>query len=319
MNQNKRITVKDLARICGVSIGTVDRALNGRGRINAETKKKILAAADEYGYIKNQFARTLSSGSSNLIGVIVLSLRNEYFPALLTGIDAEAHARGFSTLFMTSNYSIEEEKACVARMLSMNAAGIIVCSVLTEPSYYEKIAASGTPVIAVSNRIGGSIPYSGIDDFTAMRDAAWHIAANGWEHICYISPALSKTEQNISAQAERAAGFLDAMADAGISFEVIDTKEALASFEPPADKRTALLCSSDSYTTRCIIRFRERIERGELGLMGFDNIASLRTLYPELTAVSYDTCRIGVEAVRLLSGGKGDVIIPFEIMTGSTV
>ena len=49
MNQNKRITVKDLARISGVSIGTVDRALNGRGRINAETKEKILAAADEYG------------------------------------------------------------------------------------------------------------------------------------------------------------------------------------------------------------------------------------------------------------------------------
>lgn len=319
MNQNKRITVKDLARICGVSIGTVDRALNGRGRINAETKEKILAAADEYGYIKNQFARTLSSGSSNLIGVIVLNLRNEYFPALLTGIDAEAHERGFSTLFMTSGYSTEEEKACVSRMLSMNVAGIIVCSVLTDPAYYEKIAASGTPVIAVSNRIGGSIPYSGIDDFTAMHDAARHIAANGWEHICYISPALSKTGQNISAQAERAAGFRDAMSGAGISYDIIDTREALDSFEPPAGKRTALLCSSDSYTTRCIVRFRDRIEHGELGLMGFDNIASLRALYPELATVSYDACRIGMEAVRLLSGGEDDAIIPFEIVTGSTV
>ncbi|MBE6611106.1 MAG: LacI family DNA-binding transcriptional regulator, partial [Ruminococcaceae bacterium] len=58
MNQNKRITVKDLARICGVSIGTVDRALNGRARINPETKKKILDAAEEYGYIKNEFAHT---------------------------------------------------------------------------------------------------------------------------------------------------------------------------------------------------------------------------------------------------------------------
>lgn len=318
MNPTKRITVKDLARICGVSIGTVDRALNGRGRINPETKAKILAAADEYGYIKNQFAHSLSSGKSTLIGVIVLNLRNEYFPALLSGIDAEAHACGYSTLFMTSGYSAEEEKACVQRMLSMNVAGIIVCSVLTDPAYYEKIAAV-TPVVAVSNRIGGTIPYAGIDDYTAMYNAAKYILSRGWEHICYISPALSKKDQNISAQSERARGFLDAMKAEPITCSMIADKPAFEDLSPDSSQRCALLCSSDAYTLRCIAKYRDRIESGELGLMGFDNIASLRLLYPQLAAVSYDTCEIGMESVRLLLSGGGDRLIPCEVVTGETI
>ena len=72
---SRKITVKDLAQLCGVSIGTIDRAINNRGGINPETKQKILDAAAKYGYVKNQNARTLSSGSSNLIGVIIFNLK----------------------------------------------------------------------------------------------------------------------------------------------------------------------------------------------------------------------------------------------------
>jgi len=319
MKSNTRITVKDLARICGVSIGTVDRALNGRGRISPATRDKILAAADEHGFIKNQFARTLSRGTSDLIGVIVPNLHGEYFPALLTGVDAEARERGSTTLFMTSGYSAEEEKNCVRRMLSMNVAGIIVCSVLTEASYYENLTANGTPVIAASNRIGETLPFVGIDDYSAMRDAAAHIAAQGWEHICYISPVLSKKDQNISAQTERVRGFRDAMDSAGRSYEIISDKASFETLSPAPGRRTALLCSSDAYTVQCIVKFRRQIENGKLGLMGFDNISSLRQLYPELATVSYDTPAIGRAAVRLmLDGGKRE-IIPYEIITGNTI
>jgi len=317
---NKRITVKDLARLCDVSIGTVDRALNGRGRINPDTKAKILAAARDHGYIKNQYAQTLSSGKSNLIGVIVLNLHNEYFPALLTGVDNEATARGYCTLFMSSDCSPEKEQSCIERLLSMNVAGIIVCSVQKDPSRCLRIAEAGTPIIAVSNRIGEGIPYTGIDDYTAMRDAARYILSRGWEHICYISTALAKADiQNISAQSERARGFRDAMAEADIPFDMVADKAAFAALTPPENKRTALLCSSDVYTQRCIVKFRERIDSGELGLMGFDNSESLRTLYPGLATVSYDACEIGREALRLLLEGGDNRLLPYAIIKGSTI
>ncbi|MBE6613556.1 MAG: LacI family transcriptional regulator, partial [Ruminococcaceae bacterium] len=228
-------------------------------------------------------------------------------------------ARGYSTLFMTSGYDPDEEKACVSRMLSMNAAGIILCSVLPDLTYYDKFSGTATPIIAVSNRIHPGIPYAGIDDYRAMYDAARHIIDRGWEKIYYISPVLSKEGQNIDAQSERARGFRDAVAGTDIRWEMIDSKEAFSAFSPDTGCRSALLCSSDAYTQQCIVRFRREIDSGKLGLMGFDNVASLRLLYPELASVAYDTCRIGVEAVKLMLDGGGQSLIPYEIIGGNTI
>ncbi|MBQ8508961.1 MAG: LacI family DNA-binding transcriptional regulator [Clostridia bacterium] len=317
MNSTKRVTVKDLARLCGVSTGTIDRALNNRGRIDPETKAKILETADRCGFVKNQYARALSSGRPNLIGVVILNLKNEYFPAVLTGIDAEAHKRGYSTLFSASGYSADEERDCIRRMLSMNVAGIIVCSVQNDVSYYEQIRDAGTPVVAVSNLLGEQIPYVGIDDRSAMRDAAAHILSRGYEKIYYVAPVLSKKGQNIAAQALRYEGFLTAMEQSGVEYEVIDTNDKLQSLTIPSNKRCALLCSSDVYTQRCIAKYRGC---DNVGLMGFDNVESLRVLFPDLTTVAYDMGLIGEEAVSLLlDGGGSDKIVPYRIIEGKTI
>ena len=317
METKKRITVKDLARICGVSIGTVDRALNGRGRINPETREKVLSAAKEHGYIKNHLARTLSSGKSDIIGVIVPNLRSEYFSALLTGIGEAARERGLATIFMTSDYSADTERDCALRLLSLNPAGIIVCSVLIDSEFYRDIIKNGTPVAAVANRLEG-IPHVGINDYAAAHAAARHIVSHGYGHIYYISPALSKQNQNISAQAERLRGFSDAAAESNVMSTVISSSKELEALSPLGAQKTALMCSSDAYTIRCIVKFRELIEGGQLGLMGFDNLESLRVLVPGIATVSYNTHNIGVAAVRTLFDVSGE-LFPFTIIEGSTI
>lgn len=105
----RKVTVKDLARICGVSIGTIDRAINDRGGINPGTKKKILEAARANGFVKNQTALSLSSGRPTLIGVIITALNNEFQTTMLTAIEEEARRRGFSTLIMLSGFDEETE------------------------------------------------------------------------------------------------------------------------------------------------------------------------------------------------------------------
>ena len=329
---NRKITVKDLAQLCGVSIGTIDRAINNRGGINPETKQKILDAAAKYGYVKNQNARTLSSGSSNLIGVIIFNLKNEFPSALLTSIEAEASRRGYSTLIMLSNYSEKTECDCVTRMRSMNVAGIIAMSVVTDSGYYESLIHGGTRIVAVGNRIVGDIPYVGIDDRAAMRASTEYVLARGYERLVYVAPLLEKAAtQNIGAQSERFSGFLDAIGlteakldstgagfnAARVEYEVIDRYD---SYErriaecAKSPRRTAFICPSDTYTVKCL----PTLERG-CGVIGFDRLGIIGSLIPELSGIAYPTEDIGRLAVDcLLDGGQGQ-ILPYELIFGKTV
>ena len=322
---NSKITVKDLARICGVSIGTIDRAINNRGGINPDTKKKILDAANEYGFVKNQNALNLSSGQSNLIGVIIFNLANEFFTTLLTAIESEAGKRGYSTLIMLSNYSPDAERSCVERMRSMNVAGIIVMSVITDPDYYASLSRSGLPVVAVGNRVE-NIPFVGIDDFEAMKAGTAYVLSRGCKRLKYIAPLLEKAPgQNISAQSERLNGFLAAAKAAGAEYELIDSygeyerrmvslkDELLRDFEAGRG-RTVLICPSDTYTIRCLPLLGE-----SCGILGFDRLPLLGTLLPKLSSVTYPTDEIGRSAVSVLLDGGGDRILPFEIIRGETV
>lgn len=81
------ISTTQLAKICGVSQGTVDRALNGRKGISPKTKEKILTTAQKYGYRPNIHARSIAGGKSMLMGVVVFDLENQYFSDILTAIE----------------------------------------------------------------------------------------------------------------------------------------------------------------------------------------------------------------------------------------
>ena len=319
-----RITVKDLARLCGVSIGTIDRAINDRGGINPDTKKKILDAAAEYGFVKNQSAISLSLGKPNLIGVIMTDLKTEFVTTMMTAIESEASARGYSTLIMLSNYSPERERGCVERMRSMNLAGLIVFPVISEPDYYLNIMKTGVPVVTVANRVEG-IPYIGIDDRMAMRRGTEFVISRGYRRLIYIAPLLEKAgRENITAQSLRYEGFLEA--SEGVGREIISDRPAykklLASLEAgelPDGERTALICPSDAYTIACLPLIGKR-----LGIMGFDRLQTIGRLIPELAGVVYPTSDIGKAAAKFVltqNGGESpaETLLPFEIVEGETI
>lgn len=323
---SSRITVKDLARLCKVSIGTVDRAINDRGGINPETRRKILETAEEYGFVKNQNAQSLSSGRSKLLGVIMTNLKNEFLTTLLSAIEAEAALCGYSAIIMLSNYSPERELECVERMRAMNIAGLIVFPVISDPSHYRRMIKLGTPVITVGNQIEG-IPYVGIDDFDAMKRGTEFVLSRGYERLIYVSPLLEKSvTQNISAQLLRRDGFLEA-AEGKAELRMIDCydkysellselKEARSDSE---DKKTALICTSDAYTIACLPLVGKR-----LGIMGFDRLTTIGTLIPSLAGIVYPAAEIGKAAVRLMLKVDRDapmqkILFESEVFGGETV
>lgn len=326
-----RITVKDLARLCGVSIGTVDRAINDRGGINPETRRKILETAQQCGFVKNQNALSLSLGRSNLIGVIITNLKNEFLTTLLSAIEAEASERGYSTIIMLSNYSPERERECAERMRAMNIAGLIVFPVISDSEYYTNIIKMGIPVVTVGNQIEG-IPYVGIDDREAMKRGTEFVLSRSYERMIYIAPLLEKEgKQNISTQLLRKEGFLEAAK--GKELLLIDRYESydelLSSLKLGRvgnSQKTALICTSDAYTIACL-----PFVGAELGIMGFDRLPTIETLIPKLAGIVYPTDEIGRAAVGLLLEPCSHIdesssvvsaerrLFEFEIFEGETI
>ena len=330
MNPSSPITVKDLARICGVSIGTVDRAINDRKGISPDTKKRILATAEQYGFVKNQNALTLSSGKSRNIGVIIFSLGNEYFTTLLTAIEKEARECGYATIIMMSNYSAESEIECARKMYAMNVAGLIVFSVLESAEFYTSFIRAGIPVVSVGNRLKEHrnirIPFAGIDDYSAMKASTEYVISRGYRKLIYVAPVLEKgSTQNISAQTLRYEGFLDTVRSRGVNYDVIADYSAYGSsflqLEPQRAERTALLCPSDSYTLKCLsVHWISRSPENRFGIMGFDRFPTVSAILPRLSGISYSTEEIGIRAARLLfEENPEDAIIPYEIVEGETL
>ena len=124
-----RISTTKIAEICGVSQGTVDRALNGRKGIHPETKEKILNVAKEYGYRPNIHARSIAGGKSQLIGVVVFNLNNQYFSDFLTSVEKYCSAKNYSTIVMFTNKDSAKEINCINNLYHMAVDGIILCPV----------------------------------------------------------------------------------------------------------------------------------------------------------------------------------------------
>ncbi|WP_199619969.1 LacI family DNA-binding transcriptional regulator [Paenibacillus alkalitolerans] len=132
------VTLKDIANICGVSPGTVDRALNNRPGISTKTKKKILKVAVELNYQPDHRARSLARGKTMTIGVILFDLHNRSFAQMANAIEAKSRELGYFVDLALSDKDPDKEKKLIGRMINRKVDGLILFSVNFGESFDEK-------------------------------------------------------------------------------------------------------------------------------------------------------------------------------------
>lgn len=284
------ITAADLAALCGVSQGTVDRALHGRGEIRAETRERILKVAAEYGYVPNVSARRLAGGKSGLVGVVVFDLRNEYFSELIMYLEERFCAAGLLPVIMFSNKDPETERSCIRKLCTMGVEGIVLMPIGEDPSFEKELLNMKIPVVTVGNRLG-DLPHIGIDDRLAMYELCSHVMTEAHKRYVYYSPALSHESENRYAQLQRHLGYLDAAREKGITPETV-LKNAINVSE--FDESTIVVASTDYYALRLVY--------GGLPVSrvtGFDNLGLLHS------------CRIPLVTVDGNSAAVADAVVAF--------
>ncbi len=293
--RSMKISTAQLARICGVSQGTVDRALNNRNGISDKTKKMIIDTAISYGY------RPTLDKNIKQVGVIVFNLNNEYLTSLITEIELALRKIGYTATVMLSHYDKEYEIECIKKLYSSGVDGIVLCSVNSGDKFESFVSTLNIPIVCVGNKVEG-IPYVGIDDYAAMKEMTEFVLKKAYDNVVYFSPALKYSDAY--AQKMRFEGFM-----AGIrgfkNYSVITELEQLS--QNYTDK-TAIICSSDYYALK--VHFKNI----RADVYGFDNIKMLKEFGLPITSVDYSVKDIAEKSIEsIFSQNKSDILIPHLI------
>jgi LacI family transcriptional regulator len=315
-----KATLKQIAEICGVSLGTVTRALKDRPGIKSQTKEKILRVSDELGYRPDLVARSLRMGRTMTIGIIVYDLDNRFFSQLVNALEKAAKESGYFFYLTLSNHNLDEERRCFERLAAMNVDGILVVPTNKGSEFVRFVKSLRVPVVAIGNRLSASIPFVGIEDRQAIRDAIGALAGRGYERVIFVSPPLAYGDkENIYEVEERYQGYREGIEERGLEGVVLKDKafgEGLIKACKGSALRTAVLCTSDIYALEALRFLRSAGLRvpEDLGLMGFDDIDILKYILPGLTTISFPTAKVAELAFALLKhrmpGAEGDFEAP---------
>ena len=293
MKRFSKITTTQLARICGVSQGTVDRALHNRDGINPETRARILEIAKEYDYRPNM--QMDNQAGSMLIGVVLFDLFNEYFSKLAMSLVKEARKFGYSIIFQFSEKKENNEKKALEYFDYIGVDGIVLFSVGSDNEEYKNYLYSlKKPIVLIGNKLF-DLPFVGIDDMKAMSDLSRKFAENMPSgDILYFAPVLKKQLHSSNAQRMRLAGFVQAMKTLKKSYRIVTDVEELSNC-------AGIICATDYYVLQAL---KHLGNPKNVHIAGFDNISVLKDIPVRVLSVEYSTDKIAEETINYILGRK---------------
>ena len=300
--KNNKISTLQLAKICNVSQGTVDRALHNRSGIKDETRQRIIEAARKYGY------RPDTESTKRLVGIIVFDLYNDYFSELITKIESALRSIGFYSIIMFTDKDKQSELECIEKLYNAGVDCIILCPVNSGKDFASYLKSWKIPVITLGNKVDG-IKYIGINNHRAMYELTKQLILEGHKKIIYFSPALAYKDVNIYAQKQRMNGFTDAASEYGVHFSIITSREELDKLTPFDE--CVIMSSTDYYALELILSNQYK---GCI-ITGFDNIATLSNLSIDIATVDSDIAKTAqAVADSIIFPDAEDVYIPHTLI-----
>jgi LacI family transcriptional regulator len=220
-----RVTIKDIAKLANVSVGTASMALNGKSGINEETRKKVVEIANKFNYTPNDSARSLITKKSNCIGLIVTDIRNPFFAMLVDEFNKLTEALGYSLLLGISGDKVSNEKKYVETFISKNVEGIIIVPTIEsnpDLSHLYSIKRLDIPLVFCTTAYQGFPESCIMTDLKAGQyEIVKHLLSHGMERIFLITGY-----QNLLLSQLRFEGYKQAFDEAGKTFQnnwVIET------------------------------------------------------------------------------------------------
>ncbi|MCA9861162.1 MAG: LacI family DNA-binding transcriptional regulator, partial [Thermomicrobiales bacterium] len=210
-------TIEDVARSANVSIATVSRYINGRTLgMSPATKERLRITIATLGYVPNAAARSLKTGRSRLIGVLIANIAHMYWSTMLEGIEDGCRAMGYTMLISSAGNDLETQDRYLRTLLNQNVAGLLINPVFADESTIAQWAAISQPVIMLDRTYPAlRKPLVAIDNGHGARLATQHLIDYGHTDIGLISWEIN----SLSNRKERLDGFLSTLQESGLSIE----------------------------------------------------------------------------------------------------
>lgn len=330
-------SMKDISKLCGVSIATVSKALNGQSDIGPETKEKVQKAAKELGYFPNSSARALKTKRTYNLGVLFVDeaqsgLTHDYFANVLNSFKKVAEAHGYDITFLSTG-SAENKMTFLEHCRYRGFDGVVIACIDFDNPEVEELVKSDIPLVTIDHYFYGRAAVIS-DNISGMRDLFTYVYQMGHRRIAYIHGSDSAVTKN------RLSSFFKTAEEFGVSIpdEYVRTaayrdtamaarvtKELLELPVPP----TCILYPDD---LSCFGGMNQIREQGlsipqDISVAGYDGITMGRHIEPQLTTLLQDTEAIGAKAaeklIELIEKPKTalteQLVIGGEVYPGKTV
>lgn len=303
----QRVTMSDVARAAGVSSATVSYVLSGKRPVTEETRTAVESAIERLGFSLNPVARSLRTGKSTMVALVVPDIANPFYALLARSIQDELRGRGYHVLVSSTGARRDEEEALLQEAVHQRFAGVVMTPFRLPADAFDVLRTAGIPAV-----VSADVPFGDVDLVTpdadgAVREALAHVAATGRRRIGVIAGPLDAAGGDPRLERVRRHA-----AEAGLSIapeHVVHgehTREAGAEgFERLMRARLrpeAVLCGND-ITAVGAMDTAERLGLdipGDVSLVGHDDIEFASLVRPRLTTIRYPASEVGRVAAGLL-------------------
>ncbi len=332
------ITIKDVAKRCGMSISTVSKVFNGYPDISEETRQQVMRLARDMGYQPNALARALKTNRSYNLGVLFVDdntsgLMHPFFAAMLNAFKSEAEAKGYDITFI--NHKIgASDMTFLEHCRYRNVDGVCLACVDFYSAEVAELVNSDIPTATVDH-VFNNRPCVASDNVSGIRMLVNYAASLGHRRIAYIHG-----QRNSSVTETRITGFYREMQAHGLAVpegyvvegrydDIMCTKRLMRALLERVDPPTCILLPDDASFFGAMEAANEKgLKLGQdISVAGYDGIRLTQSLHPRLTTVFQDSESMGRQAAQRLidrvehpnTAPNGLVMIPVSLIEGETM
>ncbi len=315
-------TIRDVARLAGVSVSTVSRVLNGEAAVNTQTAVRVKKAMEACRYVPNTFARSLRTSSSKTIGLLISDISNGHFTSMAKVIETILRENGFNMIICSTDENREQELNYLNHMISSQVDGLILNTTNLNNDAIVEFSRQ-LPIVLIERSIDAPTfrgDYIGSNNREGVRALAQCLIEHGHRKI-----GLINCESFVSTGRERLAGFTEAMAGIGVtvdhtypylydctSFNIDNGFLGCRHFMSMADRPTAIVATNNTLALGVLKYLRtNRIRVPEdVSLLTYGNIENSDLFFVDVGHSTLNPYLIGEKAAKYILSRIADPTLP---------
>ena len=297
-------TMRDVARVAGVSAKTVSRVFNEDPHVTEETRERVRWAMQKLDYVPNLLARSFRAGADPAVGLAVPDIGDPFFAEITSSIEIDLVGRGMAVVVSSLGQAAERERSALEALLRRQISGLIVACASADQAYLAPWQ-SRTPMVFVDRPPKGlSGVYVIEDDLAGARQAVTHLASHGHRRVAFLGISTP-----ITTVLRRLKGYRSAVAELGLdgrpdlicmpSGSADECAAELVKLLEAPNAPTAVF-SATTLCTMSLVQALQRAGRADVAIVGFGDFPMADALTPPVTVLDQDPARLGRVAVERL-------------------